>query len=190
MITIITTRDWGARVVDNSRLDRMPAEAITIHHTAGANINPGRFAFLERWRCIRLARAIQRDHISQGWSDSGHHFLVTRSGLVLEGRQGTLASAKLGMVVQGAHAGRVKVNQTQWGIECEGTYTSGLMPDKQWDALVNLCAHLCFWGNVQSQALSGHRDHKATQCPGDWLYAKLPDLRLDVRDRKLELMNQ
>jgi len=191
-LKIITTKQWGAKPVDNSRLSWSPAEGVIIHHTAGANAWPLPLAFLERQRCFRVARAIQKDHIDRGWSDSGHHFLVTRSGLILEGRQGTLNAAQLhSQVIQGAHAGVTHVNRTCWGIECEGRYTKGPMPERQMLALVELCAHLCCWGELQtSETISGHRDVKATECPGDWLYQMLPGLRSMVHHRKWDLMSE
>lgn len=190
MLNVVPTKIWGAKPVDNSRLDRCPAAGITIHHTAGLNVRPLWPAPLERIRCIRLARAIQRDHIKRGWADSGHHFLVTRSGIVLEGRQGTLVAAKAGCVIQGAHAGVTQVNRTRFGIEVEGLYTTGPIPEKQFVALAELCAHLAYWGEFQSQEIDGHRDHKATECPGEFLYRMLPTLRSLVHHRKVELMHE
>jgi len=125
-----------------------------------------------------------------GWRDSGQHFTVTRSGLVLEGRNGSLAAAQHGRVVHGAHAGDDEANQTCWGIENEGTYIQGAMPEAQWKSLVNLCAWLCFWGKVQSASICGHREYKATQCPGDWLFGQLPDLRFQVHMAKAALMQR
>ncbi|MGH3376888.1 MAG: peptidoglycan recognition protein family protein, partial [Actinoallomurus sp.] len=67
------------------------------------------------------------------------------------------------------------------GIENEGTYTSVLPPAALWNALVQTLAWLCDdYGLDPHSAIVGHRDYNVTQCPGDALYAKLPQLRNDV----------
>ena len=61
-----------------------------------------------RDEAIAFAKAIQRDHMHRPppdgpFIDSGHNFLVTRSGLVLEGRHGSVAAIMDGVMVQSAH---------------------------------------------------------------------------------------
>lgn len=53
---------------------------------------------------------------------------------------------------------------------------------EQYNALVKLVAELADIYNLDaSTAISGHRDHNDTTCPGEHLYEELPDLRLDVK---------
>ena len=186
---IMPCAEWDARPINNLVLPRTHAQGIVIHHTATPNVRPVWPATLEVWRCRRLARAIQRDHIQgNGWRDSGHHFLVTRSGHVLEGRNGSFLAAQRGVVIQGAHAGDANVNKDHWGIEMEGTYTSKLPSSRQLAALVDLCAHLCLWGDVQSAQIYGHRKYRPTECPGERLFDYLPILQWRVHERKAQLM--
>jgi hypothetical protein len=185
---IFACQEWGATPKDTSRLGRSPARGIVIHHTAGPNVRPLSNVGVEKQRCFRLGREIQRSHLARGWLDTGQHFTCTRSGLLLEGRHGSLAAARHGLVVQGSHAGDKQANRVQWGIENEGLYTSELPPAALWNSLVELCAWLCFWGRVDSQEIHGHREYRATQCPGDRLSARLDALRAAVHQRKLELM--
>lgn len=189
MIQVIDCAQWGARPVKTAGLMVRPAKGILIHHTAGPNARTLWPAAWERARCFRLARGIQASHIdNNGWRDSGQHFTVTRSGLILEGRLHSFQAAQKGLVLQGAHSGDEEINETFWGIENEGTYTAAEMPLAQWQALTNLCAHLCWWAQIQSSELHGHRDVHATQCPGDALYLRLPILRVAVHGRKTTLM--
>lgn len=188
-MTLVSCAEWGARPVDNTSLRKRPAAGVVLHHTAGANTAPfSDVAGAEEARCFDLARSIQRAHLRRGWRDSGHHFLISRSGRILEGRHGSIAAARAGRVIHGAHAGNNAANRTMWGLETEGTYTHELPPPAQWDAMVELCAWLCLWGEVQSRELHGHRIYRATQCPGDLLFARLPELRRAVHDRKTVLM--
>jgi peptidoglycan hydrolase-like protein with peptidoglycan-binding domain len=117
-----------------------------------------------------------------GWIDSGHNFLNTTGGFLLEGRHGTLDAIKRGRCVRSAHAGTTTGNQSP-GIENEGTFTTYQMRAQQWNSLVELCTSICSSCKISPDNIKGHRDFTQTQCPGDWLYSQLPKLRSDVRQR-------
>jgi N-acetyl-anhydromuramyl-L-alanine amidase AmpD len=84
-------------------------------------------------------------------------------------------------MVEGAHC--VGQNSVAIGIENEGTYTEEEPPDVQYAALLDLCVYICGQYGVPAREIYGHRDFNTTQCPGDQLYALLPQLRSDVADR-------
>ncbi len=52
-----------------------------------------------------------------------------------------------------------------------------------WNKLVETCAWLCDVYGLSPSAIVGHRDLNATACPGDVLYARLPQLRNAVAAR-------
>ena len=66
------------------------------------------------------------------------------------------------------------------GIENEGTFTSVTPPAALYSALVDSCAYICQQYRIPATAIYGHRDLMSTACPGDVLYAELPQLRRDV----------
>lgn len=176
--TVATTTTWKAQP---------PKEAITllaarptrviVHHTATANVTD-----YSQAQGYALARSIQQSHFDRGWIDSGQHFTVSRGGYVLEGRHRSLEAAQGGSQhVRGAHC--EGFNDVSVGIENEGTYTSVVPPAAQYDALVRLCAWLCQQYGIPATELYGHRDFVNTSCPGDALYARLPQLRRDVAAR-------
>lgn len=173
---IISADEWGAMSPQGPPevVHRRP-DLIVIHHTAGPNTDD-----LSQEHAEELARSIQRFHMeSQGWSDSGQHFTVSRGGSVLEGRVGSLDASRTGSeFVQGSHA--YGANDASVGIENEGTYNTEEMPAAQWDALVALTAWLCTQHRVQPSGIVGHRDVTNTDCPGDWLYGRVARLRRDV----------
>src|SRR5205823_1500800 len=141
----------------------------------------------EQHASFAVARAIQHAHLARGWADTGNHFTVSRGGLIMEGRHGSLAGARQGKVVRGAHAGVSEINATWFGIENEGTYTTEwLMPPQQWNALVELCAWLAFWGDFDSQIIQPHNHFRPTQCPG-LLRDHLVELRAAVHERKSQI---
>lgn len=186
-MNIIPCSAWGARPVSTTFPTKAPV-GIVVHHTASPNVVP-LSGEAERQRCCRLARSIQDHHMDgNGWADSGHHFLCCRSGLVLEGRHGSLVGARKARCVRGAHSGNVEINGTQFGIETEGTFDDrGDLSTAQWEALVNLVATLAWWGSFQTAAIHPHSLYRATQCPG-YLKELLPELRRAAHTRKLALI--
>ncbi len=196
---IFSTSEWGARQVD-STFAKAEAKGIVIHNTGGSgDSRPPLTGNAERDKAFGVARGIQNYHIDHnGWQDTGQHFLVSRGGVILEGRHGSLAAAREGQVVQAAHAGRQTLpayNRRWFGIENEGLYaTVDDMPDAQFAVLVELCAWLSFKGEFQSLNIIGHQQVKKldgttvqTNCPG-LLMSRLSDLREKVHARKLQMM--
>ena len=184
-LRIYRCNEWGAQPV-NRTFPTYGVEGVVIHHTASPNRLP-LIGVLERQWGFRLARTIQRDHLGRGWADSGHHLLLTRGGLALEGRRGTAASLLKGLVPVGAHAGDVEVNKRWVGIEVEGRFDAkDAVTAQQWAALVDLCAWVCHWANVDSQRIEPHSKFRATACPGK-LRDRLPDLRQRVHHEKLAI---
>src|SRR5262249_15191622 len=122
----------------------------------------------------------------------GHqHFTVTRDGLILEGRQGSIDCVDSGSsIVQGVHTkggpkekqpGHIQFwNDGYIGIENEGIYTAEDPPDALWDSLIQLCSWICHQYGMQIPRILGHRDFNATECPGKQLYAQLGSLRGNV----------
>lgn len=188
MLKIIECAEWGASPKNSAGLRKRTAVGIVLHHTASPNTQVLENGPAERRRCFELARSIQRSHLRRRFRDSGHHFLVTRSGTILEGRHDSFATAQQGMVIHGSHAGDNWANTKMHGIECEGIYIDEEPPEALWNALVDLCAHLAWWGGFQSGEIEGHRIYRATQCPGEILFRKLPELRTAVHNRKVVLM--
>lgn len=185
---IYTCAEWGASPVSR-KFTVSTALGIVTHHTTSPNVVPHTDLDEERERCFRLARSIQKDHQKRNkWVDSGHHFLLTRSGLILEGRHGSLAAARNGRCVQGAHSGVTSVNYTWHGIEWEGRYDEKfLVTPAQWASGVRLYAWLAYWGKFDTLKNKPHRFFKATACPG-LLADHLVDLRRGAHDLKVEIL--
>ncbi|MER7072368.1 peptidoglycan-binding protein [Terrabacter sp. NPDC000476] len=170
---------WGAQPATGTVGMTGPPQRILVHHTASANtIDHSQAA------AYSLARNIQSWHFARGWIDSGQQFTISRGGFTMEGRHRSvegLGSGSSTVFPLGAHC--TGQNSTSIGIENEGTYTSALPTSAQWDALVALCAYLCQTYGLGPADIYGHRDFLDTECPGDALYAKLPQLRADVATR-------
>lgn len=170
---------WGARPA-SAPLTILAARPhkIIVHHTATANVTD-----YSQSHAHGLARAIQNHHMdSRGFIDSGQHFTISRGAYVLEGRHSSLATLQEGTrTVEAAHC--TGQNTIAIGIENEGEYTSVDPRSQQYAALVDLCTQICRQYGLRPYQIYGHRDFNNTNCPGDRLYALLPQLRRDVAAR-------
>lgn len=174
---VYTRQDWGAmpprhppKILDS------PPDHVIVHHTATPNSPDGSLA-----HAFALSRWIQRYHMdSRGWEDIGEQLTISRGGVVMEGRAGSLQAIQENRLVIGAQSYRN--NRHTIGIENEGTYTAEDPPDALWKALIRVCAWLCAAHALDpATAIVGHRDYNQTNCPGDVLYRRLPELRRVVR---------
>jgi hypothetical protein len=176
--TIAGCATWGAAAARAAItvLNQRPTKII-VHHTDSANSTD-----VSQAHAFALARSIQQTHFNNGWIDSGQQFTISRGGYVMEGRHQSLSVLRGGtQQVQGAHC--VGQNDVAVGIENEGNYMTVAPPAALYDQLVSMCAYTCQRYGIPAGQIYGHRDFNATDCPGDVLYAKLPELRSDVAGR-------
>jgi hypothetical protein len=177
--TIHPTSEWDA-VPPSSPiqvLGHRPTK-LFIHHTDTANSTNYSLA-----HGFALARSIQRFHMqNRGWIDSGQQFTLTRGGHAIEGRHRSLEVLRAGRGhVQGAHC--TAQNDVAVGIENEGNYMAVAPRTQHYAALVELSVYICGQFAIRPYQIYGHRNFNTTDCPGDRLYALLPQLRTDVAAR-------
>jgi Putative peptidoglycan binding domain/N-acetylmuramoyl-L-alanine amidase len=181
---VITTTQWGARDAIEDSFDLTRPMYIVIHNTGDPN-SPNDRSKGTLPGAKQFARETQAFHMDgNGWSDSGHNFINTTGGWLLEGRHGTLNAVRKGFCVRSAHAAqdgdRLARGNESPGIENEGDFMTAKMGQKQWDSLVELCVSLCSSCGISPENIRGHRDFSNTDCPGDWLYAQMPQLQQEV----------
>ncbi|MER6349904.1 peptidoglycan recognition protein family protein [Streptomyces sp. NPDC001595] len=185
---IVTRRGWGAdeKLREKKFVYTKKVKAAFVHHSATGN----------GYSCSQapsVIRGIYRYHVkSMGWRDIGYNFLVDKCGNIYEGRAGGVAKP-----VMGAHT--LGFNTDSMGIAVLGTFDSAKPSKATVKALGRLTAwKLGLYGgnprgktylksgggnlyrkgkNVRLNAISGHRDGFATQCPGRQLYGKLGSVR-------------
>ena len=169
-------------------------QTFTVHHTVTANANPTPAATV---RAIYVAHTVE-----QGFGDIGYHLLVDQQGGVYEGRW----SGADPIPVFGPRGGRPLMcnaahvagfNAGNVGIALLGDLTSTQPTPAARETLVGLLAGLCALTRVDPQArvhyvnpisgatrdvdaIAGHRDWAATECPGNAFHPTLPDLRREV----------
>ncbi len=190
---VISRAEWEA---DESLRSGTPAyapiEKAAIHHTVTGNDDPDPAA---------TVRAIYAYHTqSNGWNDIGYNFLIDHKGRVYEGRwarayakgEEPTGEAKNGDGVIGAHTGGSNTGTV--GVAVLGTYSKDEPPSAAVRSLERLLAWeadrhsidalgTTTWNDgSRKPTIIGHRDAKATSCPGDELYEQLPAIRQAVAD--------
>jgi hypothetical protein len=194
---LITRAQWGA---DESyrtlNCDGKPEYATDVkraivHHTDNSNdYQPSDSA--------ALVRGIYYFHThTQGWCDIAYNFLIDRYGQIFEGRYGGI-----GRPVIGGHASGFNTGST--GVAVIGDFETGAVPPAAYQGLRALLSWKLAYHGVDPNGLSvavtgantsarwpegtavvlanigGHRDTNYTDCPGQYLYAMLGQLRADV----------
>ena len=177
---IVPCSEWGA-VAPTSSITRVGRPSkIIFHHTDGHHPEIDHQPGDTLQEAAAFAKAIQRDHMHRHppYIDSGHNFLVTRSGHILEGRHGSLAAIKDGVMVQSAHC----VGQnTHPGIEHEHVNPEG-MTSIQREASLFLHEFICRHTGIHPSAIHGHGEFDATECPGA-LKTDLAEFRQELARR-------
>lgn len=171
---VYTRAEWSARPPSSPiQVLTTPPDHIVVHHTASGNTTD--YSLLQAGRLSHWIQDLHMD--TNGWADAGQQLTISRGGYVMEGRDRSLAAIQSGQHVVGAQT--ANQNSHTIGIENEGIYVSQDTTTMLFNSLVQTCAWLCsVYGLDPHVAIVGHRDYvTTTQCPGDVLYARLPELR-------------
>jgi hypothetical protein len=154
--------DWGAQPPAGEYAPHVPVR-LTMHHTAGRRPGSDDEAASEM-------RFIQDYHMNgRGWMDVGYHFVVSPTGQVFEGRP----EGAVGAHVLGHNTGNL-------GVSFMGHHHPPVSDEPAVEALEAFTAvgrRLVSDYLVPAERIAAHRDLGPTDCPGDILYARLPELR-------------
>ncbi len=140
---------------------------IVIHHTGSHDIDAS-------------AEQIYGWHVNENkWAHIGYHKIFRKGGDVERGRPEEY---------QGAHC--PGANSFSLGYHVSGSFGGQLPTDAQLQSIVAAAADDCEKYGFDPQGvlpngkpvISGHRDWLATECPGDMLYAILPQIRQQVAE--------
>ncbi|XP_046979544.1 peptidoglycan-recognition protein LB-like isoform X1 [Schistocerca americana] len=155
---MVTRAQWGARPPTARETMKTPVPFVVIHHT----YKPGFCATTED--CKKAMRTMQDMHQFQHkWNDIGYNFVVGGDGKVYEGR---------GWGIVGAHA--PNYNSRSIGISFIGDYTSNLPTPAMLEAGQQLIRCGVARGQIAADyKLLGHRQVRATECPGDAFFANI-----------------
>lgn len=155
-MNLIPRADWGASPTS-------PAAALTSAEGVAVHYLGTRYETRDHARCAAYVRAVRDSHLrhpTENWVDIAYNLLVCEHGVVFEGRGAGRRS--------GAN-GSSAANRSHYAV-CALLGASGLTvpPDAQLAGLADAVDYLRERG--AGREVTGHRDHRATACPGDALY--------------------
>jgi hypothetical protein len=185
---MITRDQWGPGFRARVAPSYGEVQMAFVHHTVNANdYGPEDSAGI----VLGIAK-YHRDH--NGWNDIGYNFLVDRYGQVFEGRGGGIDQPVIGAQAEGW-------NRFSTGVANLGTFSDVAQTPAAIDAIARLLGwkmtlhgvpcegtvvvisgggstnRYSYGTPVTMQRISGHRDGCKTECPGNALYAQLPEIR-------------
>ncbi|KAH8378654.1 hypothetical protein KR009_000483 [Drosophila setifemur] len=149
---------WGAVAARSPTRVSGPVDFVIIHHSD----NPNGCSTSEQ--CKRMIKNIQSDHKGRrNFSDIGYNFIVAGDGKVYEGR---------GFGLQGSHA--PNYNSKSIGIVFIGNFQSSAPSAQMLQNAKDLIEMAKQRGALkENYTLLGHRQTKATSCPGDALFNQI-----------------
>lgn len=153
---IINKLPWTG---SNGSMDPKKISLIIIHHDG--ELRPERYNSLDRY--IKEAKY----HITQKptWNHISYHFCIDNTGEVFQ---------CLPLTEVGYHAGNLIINRKSIAIKFDGNFETQKPTPKQIAAYKELIKYLCTERPdlplVVKSSIRGHRDIKATACPGKNLY--------------------
>lgn len=159
---IIPRAEWGARHPRGFRAAPLPADEVWLHHsvTLAPDLVP---PYDDDFAAVRTLERIGQDRFGGGIS---YTFAVTPAGLIFEGH---------GVDRQGAHTANHNVRGR--GIVLVGDYERNRPTPQMVDAVAWLLRHGHERGWWKAPRLNGgHRDTKATVCPGRHGYASIAEI--------------
>ena len=172
-LDIITCPEWGAKPPERDPDWCDKAERIIFHHTAGHHREISVPTTESKEEAILYARDIQRYHMSQGWIDSGHNFLVCRNGLVLQGRWRTVHTISRGKMVISAHC---PGQNDQIGIEHEHAGTEPMTTAQRLGSAMLQAWIAWKYRSRVALPVDPHGKYIATSCPAN-LKRDIPTIR-------------
>lgn len=174
---------WGAdESIRRDEPEYGEVRGAVVHHTAGTN------AYTEE-EVPQILRGICDFHVNgRGWNDIGYNVLVDKWGQLWEGRAGGLDKAVIGAHTRG-------FNDETFGISAMGDYDRAAAPQRMVSSIERFLAWKLGKHHIDPAAMGtingkwrptviGHRDGGETACPGQYLYAELPEIRTDAKERQ------
>lgn len=149
---------------------------LAVHHTAQPMDNENRSG-------AEMMRALYQYHAAnRGWGDIGYHYVIDKDGQIFEGKAG-------GDFVVGGHA--YCNNTSTIGVAMMGNFDNAKPPQAQMRALQWLLKSLADRYKIDTDeavqfhgsrlpAIVGHRQLVSTDCPGEYVWRTLDQVRTHV----------
>lgn len=159
---LIRRSEWKANPPTSQYIRHTPKK-ITIHNTAGNYP-------LTYEDSITEIQVIQDYHQqARGWIDIGYHFLIDPLGNIFEARP---------FFAVGAHV--ANKNTDNIGISVMGNYhppVNNVLTTETVKSIVTLAKYIKTKYSIPKTEFYAHRDLSATDCPGDVIYQRIPEIK-------------
>lgn len=153
---------WG-HAIGHGWIRLLPVSVVYVHHSVGAAPSPNASEEVE----AAVMRSLDGTAHGRGFQGFSYNYAVAPSGRAWTGR--------------GRHVGAQNdgENSSSIGIVVMGNYQIDPATDRIVEGVAKLIAELKERGAIKRGVtiIRGHRDSDATACPGNKLYARLPDIR-------------
>lgn len=161
-LEVVSREEWGAAPPRGAFITH-EIERITIHHAGDleGTLGPAQFRAWQNW------------HHYLGWPDLAYHFIIGRDGRAYEGRPYEAVGDTATEYDPTGH----------FLLVVEGNFDESTPNESQLETLAQLVA----WASLtfEVSTIGGHRDHAATSCPGDSLYARIHDGSIATRAQEI-----
>ncbi|MGA5127757.1 peptidoglycan-binding protein [Streptomyces pseudogriseolus] len=150
-IDIISRATWGAKPWDGNpaHVALSQRREFFVHYDGGHEVSRTGYAIM---------RAIEAEHLGQGWAGVGYNFVVDQAGNIYEGR---------GWERQGAHCPNHNIS----GIGVQIAIGGDQKPSAKALAACRALYEEACRKTGRTLSKKGHKDGFATACPGKHLYA-------------------
>lgn len=206
-LAVIPRSEWlgGGDELSQTKSDELwplqyeQIEKIIIHHTATAIRDVTGDGITNHADYGEAIRALYKSHThTRGWGDIGYHYIIDPEGYIWEGRRG-------GDGIVGGHVTRsractrfpkagVGFNKGTIGVALLGTYSVDEASEASLDALSTLIARKAwefeidptkshFFQDQVYPTVMSHRDVDCTDCPGDQIQKKMPEVILSSHEK-------
>ena len=110
-----------------------------------------------------------KEHKAKGWDGIGYHFVIGNGTSTGDGQ--IEMTARWPIQKWGAHAKTLdnRYNEYGVGICLVGNFDQQRPTERQMKSLTTLVTYLMQNYRISPQNVIGHRDTKATACPGRWM---------------------
>ena len=184
---LVLRDQWGARP-PKYEYTLTIADHLAVHHTAG--VGDGLAATTEE--CAAQVRAIQVFHQdSRGWNDAGYSYLICGTGEVFQAREDDDDATDVWGAHDGFNRGSMSVSLLGYFHPPYNQIPSPLMLDSLIETLAWMAdlRGVDPWGESLYEAFGavrtniyGHREVRATDCPGDTIFAMKDVIRASVAE--------